>query len=198
MKIQHQGHYYTPLPMGERINISHYFLEDDMRVIPAPSHMIGTKVQPWDVGLWFTADKSPTLYVKPSGSISNTPPPGTPLTSGLVQVVPQTDKALTYDDGKAPLAHLPWDGVDAVAMVQAYGHKKYKDFYNYRKGMELGRNASCAIRHIRDFMKGHDNDAESGQSHLAHAACRLLFMIQNLADGTAIDERYSKRRKEAA
>ncbi len=101
-------------------------------------------------------------------------------------------KAATYDEGKPPLAYLPWGGIDEVAMVQAYGHKKYKDYNNYRKGMEIGRNLSCAIRHIRAFMEGEDLDKESGRSHLAHAACRLLFVLQNQKDGTAIDDRYKK------
>jgi hypothetical protein len=101
-----------------------------------------------------------------------------------------TEKALTYDTGKEPLAMLPWAGIDAVARVQAYGHLKYKDFNNYRKGMEASRNLSCAIRHIRDYMNGHDADEESGQHPLAHAACRLLFVLQNIHDGTVIDDRY--------
>lgn len=99
-------------------------------------------------------------------------------------------KAKTYDEGKAPLAYLPWDGLREVAMVQEYGHKKYGDFYNYRKGMEVGRNLSCAMRHIVDYMDGKDLDDESKRSHLAHAACRVLFVLQNIHDGVAIDDRY--------
>lgn len=101
-----------------------------------------------------------------------------------------SEKAATYDEGKPPLAYLPWAGIDEVAMVQAYGHKKYKDYNNYRKGMEVGRNLSCAIRHIRAYMEGEDMDPESGRNHLAHAACRLLFVLQNIKDGKAIDDRY--------
>jgi hypothetical protein len=103
-----------------------------------------------------------------------------------------TEKAKTYDEGKAPLAYLPWAAIDAVALVQSYGHKKYGDFYNYRKGMEVGRNLSCALRHIRDYMNGADVDHESGINPLAHAITRLAFVIQNLQDGTAIDDRYKK------
>lgn len=100
------------------------------------------------------------------------------------------DKALTYDVGKEPLAWLPWDAIDAMSRVQVYGHKKYKDFNNYRKGMELTRNLSCALRHIRDCLKGHDVDPESGEHPLAHAMCRLAFVLQNIAEGTAIDDRF--------
>lgn len=101
-------------------------------------------------------------------------------------------KAKTYDEGKPPLAHLPWDGLRAVSNVQEYGHQKYGDFYNYKKGMEESRNISCAIRHLAAYMAGETLDPESKQSHLAHAACRILFILQNQHDGTAIDDRYKK------
>ena len=100
------------------------------------------------------------------------------------------NKAKTYDDGKAPLAHLPWAAIVELAMVQAYGHKKYKDFNNYRKGLEVSRNLSCALRHIQEYMEGSDKDAESGINPLAHALCRIAFVLQNIHDNTAIDDRY--------
>lgn len=107
-------------------------------------------------------------------------------------VTGETLKAKTYDDGKPPLAWLPWDGIKEVALVQAYGHSKYKDFNNYRKGMEVSRNLSCAMRHIGAYMEGEDMDPESKRSHLAHAACRILFVLQNLHDKKAIDDRYKR------
>lgn len=99
-------------------------------------------------------------------------------------------RGATYDDGKPPLACLPLKGLREVALVQLYGKEKYGDFYNYKKGIEISRNASCAMRHIADFMDGKDLDSESGRSHLAHAACRLLFILENIADGTVIDDRF--------
>ena len=99
-------------------------------------------------------------------------------------------KAETDDDGKLPLAWLPWAAMESVSRVQAYGHKKYRDFNNYRKGMEVTRNTSCALRHITAYLKGETIDPESGEHHLAHAICRLAFILQNEAEGTQIDDRY--------
>jgi hypothetical protein len=99
-------------------------------------------------------------------------------------------KALTYDTGKPPLANLPWAAIEGMSQVQAYGHQKYKDFNNYRKGMEVTRNLSCALRHIKEYLEGHDVDAESGEHPLAHAMCRIAFVLQNIDDGKAIDDRY--------
>ena len=103
-----------------------------------------------------------------------------------------TDKAKTDDADKVPLAWLPWAAIVAVSRVQLFGHKKYLDFNNYRKGMEVTRNASCALRHIVKYLTGQTTDPESGEHHLAHAICRLAFILQNEADGTAIDDRYKR------
>ena len=99
-------------------------------------------------------------------------------------------KAETYDEGKEPLAYIPWAAIDELARVQAYGYKKYGDYNNYRKGLEVGRNLSCALRHIRDYMEGANYDRESGLNPLAHALCRIAFVLQNIKDGTMIDDRY--------
>lgn len=99
-------------------------------------------------------------------------------------------KAATYDDGKAPLAWIPWAAVTDMAQVQAYGHHKYGSYLNYKKGMEVSRNLSCALRHIRDYMQGHDKDHESGLNPLAHAMARLAFVLENIHDGTLIDDRH--------
>jgi hypothetical protein len=104
-------------------------------------------------------------------------------------------KALTYDDGKEPLANLPWAAIDELSRVQAYGHNKYGDFNNYKKGMEVSRNISCALRHIRDYMQGKNKDHESGLHPLAHALCRLSFVLENISDGVEIDDRYKQPTK---
>jgi hypothetical protein len=101
-------------------------------------------------------------------------------------------KALTFDDGKPPLANLPWHGLRAVARVQLYGKRKYGDYYNYKKGLEASRNASCAVRHIAEWMDREDLDLESGENHLAHACCRLLFLLENIHDNKLIDDRYKE------
>lgn len=102
----------------------------------------------------------------------------------------ETAKAKTYDEGKLPLAWLPWAAIDELSKVQQYGHGKYKDYNNYRRGMEVTRNVSCALRHIRDYLAGCDTDHESGCHPLSHAMCRLAFVLQNIHDGTHIDDRY--------
>jgi hypothetical protein len=103
---------------------------------------------------------------------------------------PKPEKALTYDEGKPAFAHLPWGAMEELVAVQAYGHKKYGDFYNYKKGMEVTRQVSCAIRHLVAFLRREDLDPESKRMHLAHALCRIAFLIENIKDGKAIDDRF--------
>ena len=99
-------------------------------------------------------------------------------------------KAKTYDDGKLPLAQLPWAAIDELSRVQQYGYGKYKDFNNYCKGLEVTRNLSCALRHIRDYLTGHNTDVESGCPPLAYALCRITFVLENIHEGTEIDDRF--------
>jgi hypothetical protein len=119
------------------------------------------------------------------------------LIADAVNIPAQEDhapRAKTYDDGKPPMAHLPWKALREVSLVQIAGKDKYGDFHNYRKGMEVGRNLSCAVRHIADFMDGDDLDSETKRSHLASAALRCLFALQNILEKTAIDDRYNKNK----
>lgn len=92
---------------------------------------------------------------------------------------------------------IPPEGMRAVARVQAYGHRKYSDFNNYRRGLEASRLASCIMRHVLAWMDGEDLDPESGESHLAHAATRAMFALQNIKDGTLIDDRYKAPKKKS-
>lgn len=118
---------------------------------------------------------------------------GLPVQEYVVErAVRPANKAKTNDEGKLPLAWLPWAAIEAIAEVQLFGHQKYKNFNNYRLGMEVSRNASCALRHIMEYLKGNTIDPESGLHHLGHALCRLAFILQNEAEGTAIDDRYRK------
>lgn len=98
-------------------------------------------------------------------------------------------KALTDDGGKPPIANVPYALITEVAEVMEYGHEKYGDYNNYKKGMEITRNLSCALRHIYKFRNGEDLDPESNRNHIAHAAARLGFVLDNLQSGKAIDDR---------
>lgn len=86
------------------------------------------------------------------------------------------------DEGKAPLgrgllAYFP-EALWEVAHVSRYGTGKYETTYAERNWTKVEdgeqRYLDAALRHITAHLTGQTYDAESGQSHLAHAAWSIL------------------------
>lgn len=96
-----------------------------------------------------------------------------------------------HDTGKAQMDLLPPIAAEEVAKVLTYGASKYGRF-NWRTGFKWGRLLAAALRHIFAFIRGEDNDPETGLSHAAHAACCMLFLIEHQKCGLGEDDR-SKR-----
>jgi hypothetical protein len=81
------------------------------------------------------------------------------------------------DSEKPQMALLPFDSLEEVARVLTFGARKYSPD-NWRKVPEgLERYESAMLRHLAAYHRGEAVDQESGLSHLAHAACCILFMI---------------------
>lgn len=81
------------------------------------------------------------------------------------------------DSGKVRLELLPSRAVEAVGRVLTLGARKYAPD-NWRKVDDLSRYTGAALRHIFAHMGGEKLDPESGEHHLAHAACCLLFIVE--------------------
>ena len=81
-----------------------------------------------------------------------------------------------YNAGKPPLELLPLEALEDIAQVLDHGRRKYAP-WNWAKGQSWMANLGCALRHLTAFQKGEDNDPGSGESHLAHAGCCLLFAL---------------------
>lgn len=80
------------------------------------------------------------------------------------------------DQSKPPLAMLPTKALVKIARVLEFGAAKYgRD--NWRGGMDWTRMLDASLRHITAYMEGEDCDPETGLSHIAHAACCLLFLL---------------------
>lgn len=101
-----------------------------------------------------------------------------------------TTGARKDDSGKPPLALLPFASLEAVAQVMAFGAEKYGT-HNWRDGRGWLSFASAALRHLGAWIEGENDDKESGQSHLAHAACCLLFLLNYQEEGVGEDDRYN-------
>lgn len=97
--------------------------------------------------------------------------------------------ALKFDDGKLPLHLLSTEAMNQTAAVLAFGADKYAA-HNWRKGFAWSRPLAAAMRHITAFNAGEDKDPESGLSHLAHAACCIMFLLEFEKTHKELDDRY--------
>jgi hypothetical protein len=97
--------------------------------------------------------------------------------------------AVKHDQDKLPLHLLSTEAMNQTAAVLAFGAQKYAE-HNWRKGFAWSRPLSAAMRHITAFNAGEDTDPESGLSHLAHAACCIMFLLEFEKTHPHLDDRY--------
>lgn len=97
--------------------------------------------------------------------------------------------AAKFDDSKIPLQLLPREGIEQIATVLGFGAQKYAA-HNWRQGMDWSRLVGAALRHLTAFNDGEDLDPESGLSHIAHAGCCVMFLLQYIKDHPELDDRY--------
>jgi hypothetical protein len=92
------------------------------------------------------------------------------------------------DQNKPELSYLPLQELEQIALVLDFGAKKYaRD--NWKKGTNYMRMLSSAMRHLFAFIKGEDNDSESGLPHLAHLGCCILFLMYYQNNNIGQDDR---------
>lgn len=106
----------------------------------------------------------------------------------------KNEKALKYDAQKARTDLLSTLAMEEIAKVLAYGAKKYAAD-NWRLGMSWRRLLGAAIRHIFAFLRGEDYDSETGLSHLAHAGCCIMFLLEYQCTGNGTDDRWNESNK---
>lgn len=92
-----------------------------------------------------------------------------------------TGTGMKFDGGKARV-DLLLDGcpraITAVSEILTFGAKKYAD--HSWQGVEQGesRYKAALLRHLLAHASGEKLDSESGMSHLAHAACNAMFILE--------------------
>ena len=82
------------------------------------------------------------------------------------------------DTGKLRYDLLPMHAIDEIVGVLTFGAKKYApDNWRHVEDAEK-RYYAAAMRHLSAWCQGEVEDEESGLSHLAHAACCLVFLME--------------------
>lgn len=108
--------------------------------------------------------------------------------------MPLQTEGVKYDSGKIRTDLLSTLAMEEVAKVLTYGAQKYSAD-NWRHGMSWRRLIGASLRHLFAFMRGEDNDSETGLSHLAHAGCCIMFLLEYQLTRNGSDDRWVERDK---
>ena len=96
--------------------------------------------------------------------------------------------AVKFDQDKLRMELLPVRPIEDIASVLTLGAKKYDD-RNWEQGFDYTRTYGALQRHLHAWYKGEDIDPETGLSHLAHAGCCLMFLLEFTHSGAGTDDR---------
>lgn len=97
---------------------------------------------------------------------------------------------IKHDSGKAPIDLIPYEALEEIAKVLAFGAKKYARA-NWAKGIAISRLCSAALRHIFQYLMGENKDNESGLHPLAHAGCCIIFALWMIRRRPEMDDRWT-------
>lgn len=93
------------------------------------------------------------------------------------------------DLGKPRMELISSKFLVGLAKVLTHGAKKYAA-HNWRKGLAYSRVYGALQRHLAAWNDGEDLDAETGLSHLYHAACELMFLAEFAETRPDLDDRW--------
>lgn len=93
------------------------------------------------------------------------------------------------DSGKLQWHLLPMQFLRGVVRVLMFGAKKYSA-HNWRGGMPWTQTHNATLRHLDAWMSGEDLDPETGESHIDHALCELVFLRAHIIEHPELDDRY--------
>lgn len=90
-----------------------------------------------------------------------------------------------YDSDKLEYSLLPKGVLTPILKVLSFGKKKYAADNWMKVDNPKERYYNAMQRHITQWWEGEKYDSETGENHLAHAACCLMFLLwfENKEDG---------------
>lgn len=85
---------------------------------------------------------------------------------------------MKFDVNKADWSLIAWDSMEEILKVLEFGKIKYAAWnWSENGGFKYSRVLSATLRHLFAFIRGEDNDPESGISHIAHVGCNVMFLL---------------------
>ena len=95
-----------------------------------------------------------------------------------VRSKPDTSVATKLDTGKLNWSLMPFEALEEIVKVLEFGANKYEGWnFAKGKGMNWTRITNSLLRHTFAWVRGEDNDPESGFSHLGHIGCNIVFLL---------------------
>ena len=85
-------------------------------------------------------------------------------------------EGIKFDNNKPRWSLVPEGVMEDVIMVLEYGAQKYAPDNWKHVPDATTRYYNATMRHIDAWWRGEHQDGETGQSHLAHALCCLMFL----------------------
>lgn len=131
------------------------------------------------------------FYTVPGGSCSKCDDNIRDLISK--EVANPTTGSKRYNTGKPQTSEIDPEFIIGIAKVLTKSREKYE-----RANWALGNNWSVPyesmMRHLMAFQAGEENDAESGQHHLLHAATNIMFLYYYSQQFPEFDDRVFKKK----
>ena len=96
---------------------------------------------------------------------------------------------IKYDADKIQTELLSSIAILELSKVLTFGAKKYAA-HNWRKGISRTRLLGALLRHTFAYLGGEDKDPETGLSHIAHAMCCCMFILELEVTRKDTDDRF--------
>lgn len=90
----------------------------------------------------------------------------------------QVDSSFTkFDKGKNRVELIEPKFIEGIGKILTFGANKYaEDNWKLMEESDERRVKGAALRHMLSYLDGDKKDSETGESHLYHAACCLMFL----------------------
>jgi hypothetical protein len=85
-------------------------------------------------------------------------------------------EARKNDTGKLKYSLISPEFIESLTRVMQYGAEKYAE--NNWVGLEKKRIFDALMRHVMEYWKGNEIDADSGLPHLSHIAANAMMLSQ--------------------
>lgn len=81
---------------------------------------------------------------------------------------------IKYDKDKPMVSLVEPEFILGIARVLTFGVNKYGK-HNWKKVDDIDRYKDAAMRHLLAYIDNEQNDKETGESHLYHLGCCIMF-----------------------